>query len=183
MWVWSDSWEQLAYRCGAETLRSWNKVHSCLKFIINTNYNTLQVECLLCLCVTSYSRGIFKTYAVKGTDTVYMGKTLIQTLNATYCISLHISGLLTTFSFPKMFMCWLKKMPCFFRPHRSSALRDPCSSYLCSVYFIVFFALTRRVYKTAKSDYWLHVRLSVRPHWITRLPMEGYWWNFTHEIF
>lgn len=74
-------------------------MNSCLKFIINTNYNTLQVECLLCLCVTSYSRGIFKTYAVKGTDTVYVGKTLLQTLNATYCISLHISRFADNFFF------------------------------------------------------------------------------------
>jgi hypothetical protein len=33
------------------------------------------------------------------------------------------------------------------------------------------FRLFRRI---AKGDYWLHVRLSARPHGTTRLPMDGF---------
>ena len=45
------------------------------------------------------------------------------------------------------------------------------------------FYLFRRVLKIAKGDYQLHVRLCVRPHGTTRLPLNGLWLNLILELF
>jgi hypothetical protein len=42
----------------------------------------------------------------------------------------------------------------------------------------------RRVRRITKSDYQLrHVRLSVRKHVTTRLPLDGFWWNLIFKLF
>jgi hypothetical protein len=45
-------------------------------------------------------------------------------------------------------------------------------------------AIFRGVRKIAKGDYGLcHVCLPLRPHWTTRLPLDGFWWNLISVYF
>ena len=42
----------------------------------------------------------------------------------------------------------------------------------------------RRVWKISNRNFWLrHVCLSVRPHWTTRLSLDGFSWNLIFEYF
>jgi len=84
------------------------------------------VSCVLVIIVVESLK-----YVQKNTDTVYRGENPLSNFFMCYCkgyvprtIFSSMSPVsLTTFSFRSVFVYSLK-MPCFFRPHMSSVLRD-----------------------------------------------------------